>query len=220
VPDLCHGFSEADRPDDSDARAFRSDFNEECANWLSRDKNTYVKGRSPMAHWLVGVMTAARKNHFRIPARLLAMYRTLLTAETIANRLCPRIDIRAVGYDLLLSFQLNDALRALQPKALRQLVPDLISSGRDSPRHVNQLLSELSEGKFTLNVEWTDDARTRRDNDRRTRLLATAIASVGVAFLLAIPALWQDSSPFLRFVLSGMLVSLYISIILQWRRLR
>lgn len=51
----------------------------------------------PITRWLVATMRAARVHGFEVPARLLAMYRALLTAETVAHRLAPGTDLQAVG---------------------------------------------------------------------------------------------------------------------------
>jgi ubiquinone biosynthesis protein len=210
--------------EDADVESFRADFNEECARWLRGDSaedslGIRTSGRSPIAHWLIGIMRAARRNRFRLPRRLLAVYRTLLTAETVANRLDSRIDIRSEGKRFFISLQVDDALSSLEPEAIKQSLPRILSLLRDTPGQVNNLLAELADGRFTLRVEWADDARTRRASNRRTRLLATAICSVGFAFLLATPALWERGSTTMQYLLAAIVLALYISIVMQWRKL-
>jgi ubiquinone biosynthesis protein len=53
--------------------------------------------RPAVADWLVTIMRAVRSRHFDVPVNLLAMYRTLLTAETVAHRLAPDVSLHTVG---------------------------------------------------------------------------------------------------------------------------
>jgi ubiquinone biosynthesis protein len=148
------------------------------------------------------------------------MYRTLLTAETVAHRLSPRVDLRGVGREFFMALQIDDALETLQPEAVRNSLPRLLALLRDSPGQVHQLLSELAEGRFSLPVEVTEDARTRKAQNRRARLIATAILTVGISLLLSAPGSLSISGVSVRQVLTVVLVLLYIWLFRQWREMR
>jgi ubiquinone biosynthesis protein len=217
----------------ADVDGFRADFVAETTKWLSRlDEVTgngaaerrgpgTRKSDSPITQLMVAVMRSARRHRFIVPARLLAMYRTLLTAETIASRLSRNVNLRTVGREFFVSLQVDDALEKLTPDSLRIAFPQVLTLLRDSPTRLNQLLAELTDGHFTLRVDLADDPRTTRAKNRRTRLLTTAILSVGVASLIggvsALPTLGVVP---IRGILLVVLLLLYASIWIQWRAMR
>lgn len=218
----------------ADVDGFRADFVAETTKWLTRlDEDIAgnaaaerrspgtTKSDSPITRLMVAVMRSARQHRFIVPARLLAMYRTLLTAETIASGLSRSVNLRSVGREFFISLQADDALEKLRPDSLRIAFPQILALLRDSPARLNQLLAELTDGHFTLRVDLADDPRTRRAKNRRTRLVTTAIVSVGVASLLggvsALPTLGVVP---IRGILLMVLALLYASMWIQWRGMR
>lgn len=209
---------------DADEAAFRADFFEESSRWLRLSRSapaTRANGgrRTPVAHWLVGVMRASRRYRFNAPPGLLAIYRTLLTAEAIAARLDPEVDLREVGKDFFLALQWEDALRTLAPEILHKSLPHLLTSLREMPAQLMHLLTELAEERFTLRVESTESAAARSMANRRVRLLVTAIVSVGFSILLAFPPLLFLHAEIFHFAAATALAALYVALVLQWRNL-
>jgi ubiquinone biosynthesis protein len=209
--------------DRADVSNFRKDFMDVSNQWIGRARDTDVAAedtRSPTAHWLIGVMRDARKNDYQFPARLLAMYRTLLTAETVAHRLSHHVNLRSVGRGFFESLQIDDAIEKLRPETVKALLPGMLEFVRDSPGQINELLSDLVAGRVNLQMEFSDYAGTRRAKDRRVRLLTCAITSVGLAFLLGIPQLpviWGIS---VRLLILVLLILLALFSVIQWRRLK
>lgn len=218
----------------ADVDGFKADFLAETTKWLThldedsigyaaperRDPETN-KSDSPITQLMVALMRSARQHRFIVPTRLLAMYRTLLTAETIANRLSRKVNLRSVGREFFVSLQVDDALEKLSPDSLRIAFPQVLALLRDSPTRLNQILAELTDGNFTLRVDLADDARTTRAKNRRTRLLTTAIVSVGVASLLGgVSTLPSFGVAPIRGILLVVLVLLYASMWIQWRGMR
>src|SRR6185295_17164503 len=88
--------------DETDMDAFRADFLAEISPYINQSRNDQTDyeelntdtERSPTAQSLVGVLRAARWHKLHVPIRVLAMYRSLLTAEVVAQQLGPRVDLR------------------------------------------------------------------------------------------------------------------------------
>lgn len=206
--------------EDADLEGFRSDFAAESQKWLSRVDAVAEDVRSPIAQWLINIMRAARRNGFEFPVQLLAMYRTLLTVETLAHRLAPGVSLRSVGSDFFVSLQIDDAIRSFSRESLSAEVPRLLALLRESPGQISQLLSDLADGNFTLRLHLTDSNRTRREKNRRAQLVAGAIISVGLSVLIAVRDLPSVGSVSLRPILLAVLVAVYISLWIQWRQMR
>lgn len=204
---------------------FRADFMAESSMWLSRmgsedEADDSAEGRSPTAQWLISVMRTARRHEYRVPARLLAMYRALLTVETIAHRLSPGTNIRTVGREFFVSLQFDEAMRLLEPESVQNTLLRSFTLSQNAPWQLNQLLTELNDERFTLRVQMSDDARAVRAKNQRTALLVTAIASVGVSLLLSLPGLPRLGYVSLHWPLAALLVGLYVLFFIQWRRMR
>ena len=210
-------------PEGADVEAFRVEFMAACTKWLGGSREEYGQARdqrSPIANFLIAVVRAARNNRYIIPARLLAMYRTLLTADTVAHQLSPKVDLRSVGRDFFTSLQTDEALASFSPEVQRTLLPKILALLRDSPGPIHQLLSELAEGRFKLRTETSEDAATQRVRNRRARMVAAAVLSVGLAILLSAPRLPMMGPLPLRLVILVALVVIYLSVILQWHKLK
>jgi ubiquinone biosynthesis protein len=208
--------------------AFRRDFFDVTGTWQSRSKPealefgeySAAQGRSPTGEWMVNVMRAARENGLQVPSRILSMYRALLTAEAVANRLEARLDLGSVGRRFFQLLQTQELLKSLEPEAVQAFQLNLFNLIRDSPVQLQQLLEDLSNGHFSINVNRLESPKLARTVNRRTKLLATAIISVGVALLLAHPALPAFGGISAAWPLGVGLALLYLSLALQWYRLR
>jgi len=147
------------------------------------------------------------------------MYKALLTAETVAHELGTNADLRSVGRNFFFELQRDDIISSVEPDNLETSFLSTVALLRDSPGQLQQILTELAEGKFELKVNVSEGAKVRRIKNRRLRLLVTSILSVCVALLLAapqLPAVFDNS----RWPLWAALILLYVSILFQWRRLK
>jgi ubiquinone biosynthesis protein len=214
--------------EETDMDAFRAEFMAETSTNLGRaraerpgyDDPLIERGRSPIADGMVGMLRAARRNKLHVPTRVLSMYKALLTAETVAHQLGTNVDLRSVGREFFSELRREEALRGVEPDNLEISFLSMVSLLRDSPSQLQQLLTELSEGRFELKVNVTEGLKARRIRNRRARLLVTSILSVCVALLLSVPEMPTVFGASLRWPLWTVLLLLYISIFILWRRLR
>ena len=213
--------------DDTDLEAFRREFLDLTGAW-QRHREDHPSPRptidrwqrSPTSRWMIGVMQAARRHNLRAPSRILSLYRTLLTAESIASRLGTEVELQTVGRRFFEALQRDDILRSLRPEALLPRLVSLFYLVRDSPEQLERLLSQLSDGRFSMNTVTTESPRTARSYNRRTRLIASAIVSVGLALLLSRPGFPVFAGLGLERLLVAALVLAYVSILVQVFRLR
>jgi ubiquinone biosynthesis protein len=205
----------------TDMDAFRRDFITETGQLELRRRlgDGGEQGRSPIAQYLVGLMRAARRNDLQVPTQLLSMYRALLTAETVANQLGVREGLRQVGRGFFDELQRDEVVRALDAESLQGAMLGLLGLKRDAPGQVHQILSDLADGSFTVRVYVAEAPKAARARTRRARMLATAVLSVAVAFLLTVPGLprWWGIS--LAWPLAAALVVFQVWTFVLWRRL-
>jgi ubiquinone biosynthesis protein len=202
--------------------AFRRDFFNETSRWIAQkgDEPRRGESRSTTANYMVSVMRLARVHDMRLPISVLALYRTLLTAESVSHQLQSGATLGEVGKGFFRGLQLEQTLATFEPGRLiawLMQVNDLVRSG---PGNVQQLLSDLAEGRFTLPVRTLDSEQSRRIGNQRTRLLTLAILSLGLALLISSPR--RDFSLFgisLELVLWIALAIDFIAMFLLWRRL-
>ncbi len=210
---------------DADPEGLRRDFSAESSLWLGQAQDAgrgagSSERRSPISHWLIGVLRAVSRNRFRVPTSLLAIYRTLLTSETIAYRLGSPVSLRQLGRSFFVSLQIRDAVGTLQAGNLKSVAISVLTLLRDAPGQLDQIASELSEGTFVVQTNVRMHPSLARTRDQRVRLVVTAIACVGIAFLLGEPTLAPSASPVFGRTLGLLLAFLYVYIFIQWRRLR
>jgi ubiquinone biosynthesis protein len=214
--------------EETDMDAFRVEFIAETSLYISRARTDFPgyddlsaeRERSPVAQALTGMLRAARRNRLQVPTRVLSMYKALLTAESVAHELGTKTNLRSVGNEFFIDLQREEALRVLEPDNLETSFLTMVSLLRDSPGQLQQILTELSEGRFELKVNISEGPKVKRIRNLRLRLLVTSVLSVGIALLLAIPELPKLFGASLRWPLWGALILLYISILLQWRRMQ
>jgi ubiquinone biosynthesis protein len=211
--------------EETDRDSFRADFMAETSSHVTRvlpdhpDHNGTERTRTSITQSMVAMLRAARRNKLQVPTRVLSMYKALLTAETVAYELGSTADLRSVGRDFFFELQRDDIITSVEPDNLETSFLSTVALLRDSPGQLQQILTELAEGKFEFKVNVSDGAKDRRIKNRRLRLLVTSILSVCVALLLAaphLPAAFDDS----RWPLWVALILLYVSILFQWRRLK
>ncbi len=229
VEQMYQSLSEILIPSDrTDMAAFRADFFAESRRWTSRMRTSLesrtrasrADDRSPIAQWMIGVMLVAREHGLRVPPMVVSIYRALLVAETVANRLDADADLRSVGREFFERLRVDEVMHAFEPKALQPSVLSYLMLARDGPGQVNQILSELADGTFTMSVQAAEPPRVARARDRRTLLVVTAVLSVSVAVLLSRPDLPLVLGVSVGWPLSALLLFLYVAVVVQSRRLR
>jgi ubiquinone biosynthesis protein len=210
--------------EDTDLDRFRADFEAETREYQRRrDANLPRRApgaRSPVGSYLVGVVRAARRNHLAIPTSVLSMYRVLLTSETIAGQLSDVVDLREIGRRFLRDLQSKRVFDALRPEALRPTALESLALLRDGPGQARKLLSDLAEGRFILNVRSAEAESEARHANDRAKLIAGAIASVGLTALITSPETRTfggfDALPILWVLLGGS----WALLAFLWRRMR
>lgn len=210
----------------TDMDAFRTDFFAETQAYLSRTDPSFVgtqppSERSPIAEWMIHVVRSAQRNHLRLPPSILTMYRALLTTETVARQLGGKASLRAVGRSFFKRLRLEELVSSFGVERMESFLLTMTALCQDSPRQLQQILSDVAAGrmKVTINVEETP--RVRRLRNRRTRMLATAILTVAVATLFATTRSLTVFKAFsLTWPLGVLLGLLFAAVFWQWSRLR
>lgn len=175
--------------------------------------------RSPIAEEMTRVMRVARRHGLQIPPRVLSMYRTLFTVETVAHHLGTEVSLMSVGQEFFTTLQTEEALRALKLNNIQASVISSLALLSDSPHQLQQILTDLADGRSSLSVYTSESPKVRCDHNQRTRLVVAAILSVGIALLLTKPELSEQLGLPLEWPLSGALILLYLWILIQWWRL-
>jgi ubiquinone biosynthesis protein len=214
--------------DETDFDIFRAEFIAEASTWAGRERtdqhihhgSRLSKSYSPVAQSLIGAMRVARRNKLQVPRKILSMYRAILTAETVASQLSATVDLRSVGGKFFSSLRHEEALLAVEPERLEGTLLSLISLVQNSPGQVEQILSELSEGRFELKVSLSEGHKFKRSYNQRLRLLVCSILAVSLALLLTRPVLPMLFGVSSAWLIAGVLIVLYIFILIQWLRLR
>ena len=213
-----------DGTDRADPEGLRRDFLRAVRNRLDHEDRADMPGnaaaRSPIAIYLIDVIRAARNNGFQVPPRVLAMYRALLTAETVAQRLGSRSDLRTVGRRFIERLQCDEICAALD---LERLTPALLAHlavWRDAPVKLNQVLGDLADDRFVLQTSTTDSPDLRRERNRRARGSIAATLSVSVAVLFAVAGLRWPDLVWLQGILFGALLLTFVLAGLNYRSLR
>ena len=212
----------------TDVEAFRREFFVVTSTWLRRradNGQNYAAAapsgnRSPTGQWLIDVMQLARRHSLQVPSGILSIYRALFTAELVANQLRVTLDLKSVGEQFFTRLQIEEVLRLQEPSEIQPTALSLLALLRDSPTQLQQILTELSDGRFALNVTVTETRRSVRAQNRRVLLLVTAILSVDIALLLTRPTLPEVFGLTLAWPLCITLLLLYVWLFIQWRQLQ
>jgi ubiquinone biosynthesis protein len=207
----------------ADGEKLKDEFMAEGHRWLGNISPVSAgrrptDNRPPAARWIVGVMAALRRNRFQLPNEILALFRALASAETLAYRLAPSVHLRApVAREYFAALELEETFRLLDPGVQQNLAVKLLTGLRDAPEQLNHILQELAEGRLAINLNVTEPSGTGRARDRRSRLIVAATMSVAVAWMIAeggLPAI--GSIPASR-ILGLVLGLLYLYIFIQVR---
>jgi ubiquinone biosynthesis protein len=208
----------------ADIEGMRTDFILESNQWLrgeltaSPRRGTRTHG-SPMSNWMLALIRSARRNRFRLSREMLAVYRTLISVEWIANRLDSGVQLQSAGLQFLADIQLDEALRILEPQVQYNAVSDLLTAMSAAPEHLRRILSDSVAGRLAVNLNVTEQGQSGRVRDRRSNMIAAAIAAVGIAWLIGEREIPGIASLFPVTILAPILAILYFYILVQWRRL-
>lgn len=222
VDGMLDGLAELMIPEhNADPQSFRQEFAREHQVWSQhkRADTPSSGGDSPLGNYMIGVMRAARRCHMRLPSSLLSMYRSLLTAETVAHQLGGRDDLLSVGRGFFVGLQVERLAHQLRPGQVQQALIPYLEFLEEPPDKYLGLLSDIAEGRFVLRVESSESAASRRSGAYRARLIALAILFVGISMLVS-PSrdVWLAGRVPLTYVLWGLLAVVLIWLIVLWRR--
>ena len=212
----------------TDAEGFRREFLAEARAWSTRRRSERQHGRdqsrrpydSAHAQFLIAAMRSARRNGFLIPSSILALYRALLTAESVSRQVAPTIDLSAVGREFFAGLRGQEVWRQLRWENPESVLLSYLTLLRDSPAQLNQILSDVASGRFALRVTMRDAVDVQRVKNQRVRLLTFAILLVGLAVLLTAPELPAVFGFSLRVPIWAFFLLTYLLFFLEWRKLR
>jgi ubiquinone biosynthesis protein len=172
---------------DTNAEAFRRDFFNETSRWIAEksDDARAVRARSSTASYMVSVMRLARVHGMRLPSSVLSLYRTLLTAESVAHQLQSGVTLGAVGRGFFRELQIEQTIGTFEPGRVIAWLMQLNELVRSGPGNLQQVLADVADGRFILPVRTLDSEQSRRAGNQRARLLTLAVLSVGLALLLS-----------------------------------
>jgi ubiquinone biosynthesis protein len=208
--------------DGADLEAFRTEVFEATRIWM-RDaalQDSAVEGeRSPIAQYMVEVLRAARRNHLYLPASALGMYRSLLTADSVAGALGDPRALSRVGRTFFRRLRVEQIVDQVMPDKAEAWAVELWTGLMSAPESLGRLLSDLADDRFVFQVRTADSVEDRRDANLRVKLAGTAILSVGLAVLL-VGALLRGAGPWILGGLGAALAGTYLGVAVLWRRLK
>ena len=205
----------------SDMEGFRRDFTAETRRLEGREFSANGAGAAtPTAQYLNGLVRAARRNGFTVPARILSIYRALLTAETLANQLGFQDGLRNAGRQFFLDLQRDELVTTLFDRDnVQQFLTSVLHLVRDSPGQINQILTDVADGTLSLKVEVSEAPRVTRARNQRAKLWTVALFTVSVALMLNVPELPAVFGTSLAWPLTAALILLYGWSAFLWRKL-
>jgi ubiquinone biosynthesis protein len=201
--------------------AFHEDFVAAARTWIeSRGTAGAPGGKTPVGRLLVTALAVARDNGYAVPPRLLSIYRTLLTGESVAAQLSPTTSLDSVGRSFFVEMRIRSALDSLDPERTMSRAVEGLALARDAPGALNRILGDLAEDRFVLPVRTSATPEDRRQEDRRTRLVAACLLIVALSVLLAGDPSGPLGTSDGTTAISVALLGLAGLVAILWRRLR
>jgi ubiquinone biosynthesis protein len=216
-------FNEGPR---TSSEAFRRDFFNETNRFVAekndggRDGRSPDEGRSYIADYMVEVVRLARVHDMRLPSSVLALYRTLLASESVANQLHSDADLASVGRGFFRGLEIEKTLGGFETDSVIGWLMQINDLVRTGPRHMQQVLSDLAEGRFVLPVRSHESEQSRRAGSQRARMISLAVVSVALAMLLSGRGNASVAAPPLAPFLWAALVLDLAALFFLWRRLK
>jgi len=211
-----------ERTEDANVEGFRAAF-QSATDRLTHDRQRAAAHRasSPIRDYMIAIIVAARGNSLRVPVRILAVYRALLVAETVAHELGTEADLVSVGRHFFAALQTERMFEnIIDPRLAFATTLDVLGLVRSGPDQLQRLLSDLTEDRFVLQTRTSQSLLDRRVANTRAQLLAVSIVSVGVA-ALCVGTLGVHVGPLSvgTLVFVGLLAC-YVWLVVIWRRLQ
>jgi|GEM_PF-5284831 len=208
--------TDASRPD-----VFKREFYAATSVWTAKRRTPATgeerAGRGETHIWLMQIVRAARNAQMRISNDSLALYRAMLTAETVTGMLGARTDLRRVGADFFPALQTRELLQPLSPLELQGIAGSLAELLKRSPERLEHLLNALFTETYSFNVETRASARDQHRSDRHALMISVAIVSVGLCVLLGSAALPVWFGVPLAWPIGITLGGCYLLLLKQWR---
>jgi len=192
--------------------------------WIQqRDQASASRGNLPesIRTYMVDVLRASRENGYRIPPSLLALYRALLGAESLAIELHSPHDIASIGRRFFQEMQIEQAMSAFQFNNVLQSALPLIDLLKNMPARLDHLLDMLANDSFVVRVRQSESAHAREQANIRARLVSASILVVAIAVLFAGAGVYKTSLGVgIRWILAGTGLVIAGRVALLWRALR
>lgn len=204
---------------DSNREGFRADLVEAHESWLRAQHDPGSRTRTGV--YMVNVLAAARRNGFGVPKNILALYRSLCTAELIASEIAPETNLSTVGPAFFREQQVRSFLQVFDGDRLQTNARSVVELLLEGPGQFAQILSDIAENRFVLQVEERESPQVRNRRDLRTKLMAAAILAVALTLLLAVTMNGTDT--WMRYatgVITVALIGVYGTVAVLWKRLR
>lgn len=175
-----------ERSEDSDVQVFRRVFIDATYSlWAAREATGHgAQSSTPIQRYMTSLLDAAKQARLRVPADILMIYRALLTGERVAGQLHSSVSLTSVGRSFFRDFNLRLVLEEFTPESWLTTALDVSALIRSGPGNVERVLADLADGRLVLRVHSQSSARDGRAQNRRARLIALSIASVGMCVLL------------------------------------
>ncbi|HXW80345.1 MAG TPA: AarF/UbiB family protein [Acidimicrobiales bacterium] len=170
--------------------------------------------------FLVQVLALSRSFKVPLATGSPGIYGAVIAALGCAEGLCGSEAVEATGRSALRDARLQLVGDAIRSEQLEETGANLVSLLRDSPGQVHQLLSDLADGSFSLNVTATESRASARSRDARARLVVAAVCAVGLSVLVSAPDLPHPGGVSVAWPLGAALAVLYGWIFWAWRRLK
>jgi ubiquinone biosynthesis protein len=151
----------------------------------SRSELADSKTQSAIVEFMLEVIQSVRLAGYRVPPRILTVYRVLLVAESTAFEIDRSVGLVSVGREYFAGLEAERVIAAFAPAAIRKQATQLLELLQDGPPAVQQTLSDIANDRLILRVMSSEAPELAKRENRRTRLIALAIVLVALSVLLA-----------------------------------
>ncbi len=184
---LWHALAEMVVETDTFDRAqLRTAFLQDYRLWRRlRDGGAPDARRSAESRFLVAMLWTVRTHGFELPADLLALFRSLISATRLAWLLSDQVDLVQAGrgyFERRDRFWLLDALTGNRLRIEASRWADIL---RDAPGNLNNLLADIVDERFVLRIEQSESASTRERANHRALVVSLAILALADCVLLS-----------------------------------
>jgi ubiquinone biosynthesis protein len=179
------------------------------------DRDALRLGGVPVILLMNTVLQTVLRLNIKPSLQAVILFRTVMQAETVARCVWRELDSQKLVDETATSIQLAWALEGFRLPGIQKTFIGLLRLLRAGPQELHHILSQLSEGILEINVTTSEEERTSRAWQDRTRLLVAAIVSVGLAFLLGL-----QMPVIARWAVAVALVLLYLWIAIRWKMLK